>query len=177
MLLVKVGEGRSPQRVREALAESISQPTTITLREEKNESFYAIMRYEKWGVFFISLLVLVVASLSIIGTVIMLIVEKRDERLTLYSLGADHNFIRGVFIREGLLISGVGGIIGVVIGVAVVLVQQYYGIVKMPNGNFLIENYPVELQGGDLVVIVAAFMAVAAVVSMAATYTMIKRNS
>lgn len=176
-LLVKVGEGRSPQRVREALAESISQPTTITLREEKNESFYAIMRYEKWGVFFISLLVLVVASLSIIGTVIMLIVEKRDERLTLYSLGADHNFIRGVFIREGLLISGVGGIIGVVIGVAVVLVQQYYGIVKMPNGNFLIENYPVELQGGDLVVIVAAFMAVAAVVSMAATYTMIKRNS
>lgn len=177
VLLVKVGEGRSPQRVREALAESISQPTTITLREEKNESFYAIMRYEKWGVFFISLLVLVVASLSIIGTVIMLIVEKRDERLTLYSLGADHNFIRGVFIREGLLISGVGGIIGVVIGVAVVLVQQYYGIVKMPNGNFLIENYPVELQGGDLVVIVAAFMAVAAVVSMAATYTMIKRNS
>ena len=177
VLLVKVGEGRSPQRVREALAESISQPTTITLREEKNESFYAIMRYEKWGVFFISLLVLVVASLSIIGTVIMLIVEKRDERLTLYSLGADHNFIRGVFIREGLLISGVGGIIGVVIGVAVVLVQQYCGIVKMPNGNFLIENYPVELQGGDLVVIVAAFMAVAAVVSMAATYTMIKRNS
>ena len=177
VLLVKVGEGRSPQRVREALAESISQPTTITLREEKNESFYAIMRYEKWGVFFISLLVLVVASLSIIGTVIRLIVEKRDERLTLYSLGADHNFIRGVFIREGLLISGVGGIIGVVIGVAVVLVQQYYGIVKMPNGNFLIENYPVELQGGDLVVIVAAFMAVAAVVSMAATYTMIKRNS
>ena len=177
VLLVKVGEGRSPQRVREALAESISQPTTITLREEKNESIYAIMRYEKWGVFFISLLVLVVASLSIIGTVIMLIVEKRDERLTLYSLGADHNFIRGVFIREGLLISGVGGIIGVVIGVAVVLVQQYYGIVKMPNGNFLIENYPVELQGVDLVVIVAAFMAVAAVVSMAATYTMIKRNS
>jgi lipoprotein-releasing system permease protein len=135
------------------------------------------MRYEKWGVFFISLLVLVVASLSIIGTVIMLIVEKRGERLTLYSLGADHNFIRGVFIREGLLISGVGGLVGVVLGVAVVLVQQYCGVVKMPNGNFLIENYPVELQGGDIVVVVAAFMAVAAVVSMAATYTMIKRNA
>ncbi len=177
VLLVKVAEGESPQRVREALAETISQRTTITLREEKNESFYAIMRYEKWGVFFISLLVLVVASLSIIGTVIMLIVEKRGERLTLYSLGADHNFIRGVFVREGLLISGVGGLVGVVLGVAVVLVQQYCGVVKMPNGNFLIENYPVELQGGDIVVVVAAFMAVAAVVSMAATYTMIKRNA
>jgi hypothetical protein len=47
----------------------------------------------------------------------------------------------------------------------------------MPNGNFLIENYPVELQGGDIVVVVAAFMAVAAVDSMAATYTMIKRNA
>jgi zinc transport system substrate-binding protein len=71
----------------------------------------------------------------------------------------------------------VGGLVGVVLGVAVVLVQQYYGVVKMPNGNFLIENYPVELQGGDIVVVVAAFMAVAAVGSMAATYTMIKRNA
>lgn len=176
-LLVKVQAGASPQRVRRDIVERVAPSMKVLLREEKNESFYAIMRYEKWGVFFISLLVLVVASLSIIGTVIMLIVEKRQERPTLYSLGADNSFIRGVFIREGLLISGLGGVVGILLGVAVVLVQQHFGVVKMPSGNFLIENYPVALHIGDVVVVVAAFMMVAVVVSMVATRTMIKRNS
>ena len=125
---------------------------------------------------YIPMAVLIVASFSIIGTVVMLIVEKRDERPTLYSLGADNAFLRGVFIREGLLISGLGGVVGLLLGVGVVLLQQYYGLVKMPNGNFLIENYPVALQGGDLVVILVSFMTVAVVVSTMATRTMIKSN-
>lgn len=174
--LVKVGEGAPHRRVSKALAERLSERCEVVLREDKNSSFYAIMRYEKWGVFLISLLVLIVASFSIIGTVVMLIVEKRDERPTLYSLGADNAFLRGVFIREGLLISGLGGVVGLLLGVGVVLLQQYYGLVKMPNGNFLIENYPVALQGGDLVVILVSFMTVAVVVSTMATRTMIKSN-
>jgi lipoprotein-releasing system permease protein len=118
--------------------------------------------------------VLIIASLSIIGTVIMLIIEKQDERPTLLSMGADSGFIRGIFVREGLLISGLGGAIGLCIGVVVTLLQQHFGFVKMPNGNFLIENYPVELQGGDLVMIFVMFVAVALVVSMVAASTMIK---
>ena len=65
---------------------------------------------------------------------------------------------------------------GLTFGVVIVLLQERYGIVKMPNGNFLIENYPVELQLGDLMVIFVAFMAVAVVVSTVATRTMIKRE-
>jgi lipoprotein-releasing system permease protein len=118
----------------------------------------------------------VVASLSIIGTVIMLILEKSDERQTLLSLGADNAFIRGIFVREGLLISGIGGAIGLVLGVGITLAQQHFGFVKMPNGNFLIENYPVELQATDLLVIFVAFVAVALSVSIVATSTMIKRE-
>ena len=134
------------------------------------------MRYEKWAIFFVSLLVLVIASLSIIGTVIMLIIEKQDEQKRLFSIGADNTFIRGIFVREGLLISGIGGAIGLVIGVVVTLAQQHFGFVKMPNGNFLIENYPVELQSSDLIVIFTTFVAVATVVSLIATSTMIKRE-
>ena len=145
-----------------------------TSREDKNSAFYAIMRYEKWAIFFIALLVLVVASLSIIGSVIMLIIEKRDERVTLYALGADRDFLHGVFVRVGLLISGIGGVVGLVLGVAVVAVQQHFGLVKMPSGGFLIENYPVALQVGDLIVILFSFVAVAWAVSVAATRTMIK---
>ncbi len=173
-LLVKVLEGVSHKRVAESLGAALGEGYKVTLREDKNKSFYAIMRYEKWAIFFVSLLVLVVASLSIIGTVIILIIEKRDEQTTLFSLGADSRFIRGIFVREGLLISGIGGAIGLMIGVAVTLAQQHFGFVKMPNGNFLIENYPVELQVLDLVVIFVAFVAVALCVSMIATLTMVK---
>ena len=175
-LLVKVAEGVSHREVADALAEKLSTKAEVVLREDKNESFYAIMRYEKWAIFFIALLVLAVASLSIVGTVIMLIVEKRDERPTLYSLGADNRFLRAIFVREGLLISGVGGVAGVVIGVGVVLAQHYFSIVRMPSG-FLVESYPVELQWGDVAAVVAAFITIAVAVSIVATHTMIKRNS
>ena len=106
----------------------------------------------------------------------MLIIEKRDEQPTLRSMGADNSFLQGVFVREGLLLSGVGGVAGLIVGVAVTLAQQHFGFVKMPNGNFLIENYPVELQVVDLVVIFVTFMAVAAAISAAATSIMIRRR-
>ena len=176
MVLVKVAEGTSHEKVAERLREELGGEFDVTLREEKNEGFYAIMRYEKWAIFFVSLLVLVVASLSIIGTVIMLVIEKRDDQKTLLSIGADNRFIRGIFVREGLLIAGVGGVIGLVVGVAVTLAQQHFGFVKMPNGSFLIENYPVELQAMDLLTIFVVFVAVALSVSVAATSTMIKRE-
>jgi lipoprotein-releasing system permease protein len=176
VLMVKVADGVSHERVAEQLRYELGDRYKVTLREEKNESFYVVMRHEKWAIFFVSLLVLVVASLSIIGTVIMLVLEKQDERTTLLSIGADSSFIRGIFVREGLLIAGIGGAIGLALGVGLTLAQQYFGFVKMPNGNFMIENYPVELQAMDLVVIFVTFVAVALGVSIVATSTMIKRK-
>lgn len=175
-LLVKVAEGVSHRKVAEGLRRVLGEDFEVTMREDKNESFYAIMRYEKWAIFFVSLLVLIVASLSIIGAVIMLVIEKQDEQLTLFSMGADNAFIRGVFIREGMLIAGMGGAIGTVLGVVIVLVQQHFGLIKMPNGNFLVENYPVELQMMDLLAICVVFVTVALAVSIVATSAMIKRD-
>lgn len=174
MLLVKIEDGISHNRVADNLRKVLGQEYKVVPREEKNEGFYAIMRYEKWAIFFVSLLVLIIASLSIIGTMIILILEKQDEQITLRSMGGGNSFIQGIFIREGVLIAGLGGTIGLVLGVAITLAQQYFGFVKMPNGNFLIENYPVELQLTDLVIIFVVFVAVALGVSVCATTTMIK---
>ena len=175
-VLVRVEEGATPRKVVEALGQRLGEGYSVISREDKNSAFYAIMRYEKWGIFLISLLVLLVASLSIVGTVVMLIIEKQEEQPTLRSMGADNTFLRGVFVREGLLLSGVGGVVGLVVGVAITLAQQHFGFVKMPTGNFLIENYPVELQMVDLVVIFVTFIAVAAAISVAATSIMIRRR-
>lgn len=172
---VLLREGYSAERVCRNIEAAIDGVEAIS-RENKNSAFYAIMRYEKWAIFFIALLVLLIASLSIIGSVIMLIIEKRDERVTLYALGADRRFVRDIFVRVGLLISGIGGLVGLVVGMCVVLVQQHFGLVKMPSGNFLIENYPVALQLGDMIIVLLSFVAVAWAVSLVATRTMIKND-
>ncbi len=163
-------------QVKSRLQEIVPESVTVTTRAEKNSVFYQIMRYEKWAVFFVALLVLIIASLSIIGTVIMLIVEKRSQQQTLLAMGADSAFIRGIFVREGLLISGIGGLVGLVIGVALVLVQQIFGVIKMPSANFVVDSYPVELQGVDIVAVFITFVAIAWVVSQVAANSMIKKR-
>lgn len=77
-------------------------------RDEMNALFFRLVAYEKWGVFFISLLVLVLASFSVVGTLVMLMIEKRDDVATLRALGADTKLIRSIFVGEGLLIGGLG---------------------------------------------------------------------
>ncbi len=164
------------ERVKARLEQRLGSKYTIKTREEKNSLFYQIMNYEKWAIFFVALLVLVIASLSIIGTVIMLIVEKRDEFLPLLAMGANSSFIRGIFVREGLLISGIGGGIGLLIGVVVVLVQQWFGLIALPSDGFVIESYPVRLALSDLVIVFITFVAIALSVSQVAANTMIKRR-
>ena len=163
------------EKVKERLQSTLTEGVKIPTRAEKNAAFYQIMRYEKWAVFFVALLVLLIASLSIIGTVIMLIVEKRDQQQTLLSIGADRGFIRGIFVREGLLISGIGGAAGLIIGVVVVLVQQIFGIITLPSANFIVDSYPVEMHLSDIIMIFITFVAIAWSVSQIAANTMIKR--
>lgn len=166
----------SAEKVKARLQTALAEDVKITTRAEKNAAFYQIMRYEKWAVFFVALLVLLIASLSIIGTVIMLIVEKRDQQQTLLSMGADRGFIRGIFVREGLLISGIGGAVGLTIGIIVVLIQQFFGVISLPSASFLVDSYPVELHLTDIVAIFITFVAIAWSVSQIAANTMIKKR-
>ena len=174
-IMVRASEGYNIDRLRDNIeAEIGSDNIEVVTREEKNTLFYQIMKYEKWAVFAVTLLVLIVASLSIIGTLLMLIIEKRNEQPVLLAMGADMRFIRGIFIREGLLISGIGGVAGIVIGVAIVALQELLHIVKMPSGEFLVDSYPVELHATDIILVLISFVAVAWSVSRIATRTMIK---
>ena len=106
----------------------------------------------------------------------MLIVEKRDQQTTLLAMGADSNFIRGIFVREGLLISGIGGAAGLILGIVIVAIQQTFGILTLPSSNFMVESYPVRLQGFDLVMIFITFVAIAWSVSQIAANSMIKKR-
>lgn len=146
----------------------------IENRDTRHAALYRLARYEKWGIFFIALLVLIVASFSVVGALTMLMIEKRDERQTLRAMGADKGFIRSIFRREGLLICLLGGVIGTVIGVGLSLIQQYFGVIKMPAESFMTQYYPVQFRIGDLLLIFGTFAVVAWVLTSATVHSVLK---
>lgn len=156
-LLIKLGAGEDPEQLRDRVQEALSEQLRVRTRYQMNQTLYDIMRYERWAIFFISLLVVVIASFSIVGALAMLIIEKRKEQLTLRSLGADTEFIRRIFLGEGLLIGAIGALIGTLVGVAITLAQHYIGLVQMPVASFVMQYYPVELRFTDLVLILLLF--------------------
>ena len=174
---IRLTPGASPERTREAVAASAGDGFQVRTRDELRASFYRIMTYEKWGVFFIALLVLVVASFSVVGALSMLIVEKRGDVETLRALGADTDLIRSIFRTEGLLICGLGGVIGLVVGVTLSLLQQHLGLIEIPAESFLTKSYPVEFRMTDLVVVAAAFAVVAALLANVTVRSMIKKTT
>lgn len=176
-LVVRLREGADAERVRQALEQRLGGEYRVRTRYELRASFYRIMTYEKWGIFFISLLVLLVASFSVVGALAMLIVDKRRDIATLRALGADMSLVRAVFRSEGLLICGLGALFGVVLGVGASLVQQHFGLIGIPAETFLTKSYPVEFRFGDLVVVLAAFGLVAYVISNITVRSMVKHNT
>ncbi|MBE6196520.1 MAG: ABC transporter permease [Rikenellaceae bacterium] len=175
-LLLKCGPEGSSQRLKAQVQEAVGEQFEVRTRYELRQTFYDIMTYEKWGIFFISILVVVVASFSIVGALAMLIIEKRDEQLTLRSLGADTSFIRRIFLGEGLLIGGIGALLGTLLGVGITLAQQYIGLVEMPVASFVMQYYPVEFRLGDLVAVWVVLVVVVWTIAELTVRSMISKS-
>ena len=162
------------ERVKRDVETVVGEKFLVETREERKASIYKIMEYEKWGIFFITLMVLTIASFSIVGALAMLIVDKRKDIATLRALGAGNSLIRSIFRAEGLLITAWGGAIGVGLGVGLCMVQQIWGIIEIPADSFLTKTYPVELALGDLGIVVISFAAVGFLLAHLTAHTMIK---
>ena len=119
-------------------------------RYRQNEALYKMMRYEKLAIYMILIFIVVIIAFNIYSSLTMLIIEKKDDIGTLRSLGAPEPMTRRIFLLEGWLISLLGLVIGLVLGIAFVLLQQKYGLIRMP-GSYIISAYPVILKASDIV--------------------------
>ena len=126
------------------------------------------MEVEKLMAFAILLFIALIAAFNIIGSMSMLIFEKKESISVLRSIGADESLVTKVFLYEGWLLSVGGAVIGLLLGVALTLAQQKWGIVGFGGDDaYIIDTYPVELWPSD---VVAVFFAVVALASLAAWY-------
>lgn len=131
------------------LADYLGTDFRVLNRFRQNESVFKMMRYEKLAIFLILIFVVIIIAFNIYSSLKMLVIEKQGDTDTLRSLGAPESMLRKVFLLEGWLVSLLGMVIGLVLGIAVVLVQEKFGIVPMP-GNFLVQAYPVVLKLTDI---------------------------
>ena len=162
-VLVKIAPDADANDVAKALQSVAGEDFKVRTREQSN-SIYRLMALEKWGVFFIAMLVMVIASLSIVGTLVMVMIDKRDDMQTLRTLGATHRFVCDIFISEGHLMAFISLIIGLVLGVVLALAQQIFGFVGIDAQTLLINAYPVRLSLVDVALTAVAYIIISYVV-------------
>ena len=148
-------------KIKKTVQAVIGEGFTVKNQQEQQETLYRIMRSEKWAVYVILTFILILATFNVVGSLSMLMIDKRKDTEILKAMGADKRLIQKIFMNEGLLISVAGGIIGLLLGIILVLLQQRFGFVKFgTGGNYVVEAYPVLLKLKDVLLIFATILVV-----------------
>lgn len=148
-------------KVKKEVKAVIGEDFTVKNQQEQQETLYRIMRSEKWAVYVILTFILILATFNVVGSLSMLMIDKRKDTEILKAMGADNCLIQRIFLNEGLLISVAGGLIGLLLGIVLVLLQQRFGFVKFgTGGNYVVDAYPVLLKLKDVLLIFATILVV-----------------
>ncbi len=165
------------ERVQKQLQEILGENLVVKNRFQQHEMLYKIMRSEKWAVFLILGFILIIATFNVIGSLTMLIIEKRKDVSVLKSMGATNSFVRKLFLTEGMLISFVGGIGGILMGILICFLQLQFGWIKMPGGgSFVIDAYPVKMEILDFIFVLGTVLIIGLVAAWYPTKKLLPKN-
>jgi lipoprotein-releasing system permease protein len=147
--------GADADEIIEKVQQVLGPEFKVQNRYEQNEILFKTLKSEKVWTFIILLFILFIATFNTIGSLTLLIIEKKKDIGVLWSMGADRQTIRSIFFYEGLLISVTGTIAGVLIGLLVCFLQQQFSLVRFSEG-FVVDAYPVSVKLADLGLIIGA---------------------
>ena len=147
---------RQSSIVKSSIEKDLGEGFRVLDRYEQQADFFRILRIEKWLTILLLVFILIIASFNVIGSLSMLIIDKREDIRILSHMGADEAMIRRIFLFEGWLISSLGTLSGLVLGVLICLGQQHYGWLKLGTGSeYIISAYPVQVQIPDIALVAA----------------------
>lgn len=164
-LELKLTDLKLTNRVKQELRAMLGTGYKVEDRYEQNRSLYGVMNAERWIVYGILSLILVVGAFTMIGALTMLILEKQTDIQILRALGGEVSVIRRIFLTEGMLLASIGAGIGMVLALSLVWAQQQFHLIPLGGGSFLIDYYPVELKGSDFILIGATVFFIAGLAS------------
>ncbi len=174
---VKLAPGANEQEAMSAISQALGNSYQVKNRLMQQREAYRLVNIEKWMAFLLLAFILVIATFNVISTLSLLIIEKDDSIATLRALGANDRQISRIFVLQGWLITLVGAMTGVVIGLLLCLGQQRFGWLRLSGdpANMIINAYPVEVQWTDVLITFALVAAVGLLTSMVTALIMRRR--
>mgnify|MGYP001246702390 CR=1 FL=1 len=153
--------------VQEALQAFLGSDFEVKNRFQQNEFLYKVLQTEKWAIFFILSFILLIATFNIVASVIMIILEKRKDILSLRSIGMSNATLSKIFFYEGLLVTFLGAGIGLFFGIGLCLLQQKFGLLTLGSeGDFIVNTYPVKVQLLDVLLIMVTVVTIGVMVTL-----------
>lgn len=176
-LEIKVRYGTPLADAKQQVQQAIGSQYRVMDHYEQQEDIFRIMKVEKYLAYIFLTFILFIASFNIVGSLSMLIIEKKKDVQTLRNLGATNRQIQKIFLLEGRLISLTGAILGIIAGLVLCYLQQQYGFLKLGNkdGAFIVEAYPVIVNVWDIVIVFVTVVAVSFLVSWYPVHYISKR--
>lgn len=161
-LELRLKPGSNFERVKAQIQEMAGTRFVVRDRYEQQEDTFRIMKVEKLMAYIFLTFILVIACFNIIGSLSMLMIDKRNDVVTLRNLGASDRQIIRIFLFEGRMISAIGAVIGIAIGLLLCLLQQQFGLIGLGSteGSFVVDAYPVSVHPWDIVVVFFTVLAV-----------------
>ena len=166
---------KDAEKLKAGISERLGPEYKVSDRFEQNKSLYKMMKYEKLSIFTILVFIVIIIASNIFGSLSMLIIEKRQDIGILESMGMKESTVRQVFVLEGWMISLLGLGAGLVTGIGFSLLQQHFGIIKMP-GNFMVQAYPVILSVRDVIITAVSVAAVGWIIARLPVRFMLNRR-
>ena len=174
---VKLAAGANESQVMRSITQALGNSYQVKNRLMQQREAYRLVNIEKWMAFLLLAFILVIATFNVISTLSLLIIEKDESIATLRALGANDRQISRIFVLQGWLITLVGAVTGVVIGLVLCLCQQQFGWLRLSGdpANMIINAYPVEVEWTDVIVTLALVAAVGLLTSMVTALIMRRR--
>ena len=145
-------DGEVNRELKSELQKLFGSEYMIRTRDEQNQTLFGTMKMEKWVIYIILTLILIVAAFNIVGALSMLVLEKKKDIQVLKAMGADNRFVQQIFLNEGILLGVIGGGLGFGLAILLCWMQVRFKMVPL-QGNFLIDYYPVKLVGTDFLLV------------------------
>lgn len=150
---IKLKSPQSEKKTILSLQQFLGKEFLVENRYQQNRSLFAVMQLEKWAIYFILSLILVIAAFNMIGTLTMLVIEKQQDIQILQAMGAGKPFIQKIFLTEGVLLALLGSVLGIAIAFLFAYLQVTFKLIPL-QGSFIIDYYPVTILPFDLLLIV-----------------------
>lgn len=175
-LSISLKNGIKPESVKADLQKILGNRYLVQTKYEQNANLYSTMQLEKWAIFAVLTLILIVAAFNMISSLTMLVLEKKRDISILSAMGASQNLIRKIFLSEGILLGVIGGGIGICLAAIICILQLNFHLIPMQGGSFLIDYFPVKMLWTDFVLVAITAISISILAAIFPAYSASKNN-